>query len=273
MNTSVVLCTYNRAHLLKRSLLCYTKQTLKDFELIILDDNSGDDTEELVNSFKDKLNVKYLKLTDKKPDEWRDAACIINRGIKMSKGDFIYITHPEVMICFDCLERFNKVLKDKHRAFGNSRTYYMTVDLQKKIDTADWVNDFFSVRKLPGFYTDEPLYKEEDLEFLNAECTTKFTEVTEKWYSWVFGGMTRSGWKHMGGLNEYRTWGSVDLDFMQRRKSFGIDTVTPKDIFVIHQNHDNPVGKFKPTKRSMKTLLDEVKEKFDKKVNFLEGME
>jgi len=271
--TSVVLCTYNRAHLLKRSLICYTKQTLKDFELIILDDNSQDETEELVKGYKDKLNIIYIKLEDKKADEWRDAACIINRGIKLGDGNYIYITHPEVMPCFDCLEKFNAVLKENHRAFVNSRTYYMTFSLQEKIDTADWQSDFYNIKKTPGFYDEEPLYQEEDLEFLNKECTTKFAETTETWHTWVFGGMTRKTWKYMGGLNEYRTWGSVDVDFMQRRQTFGVNTLTPKDVFVIHQNHDSPFDKFTPTKRSMKTLLDEVQEKYDKKIDFLEGME
>jgi glycosyltransferase involved in cell wall biosynthesis len=270
-HTSVVLCTYNRAHLLKNSLVCYDKQTMKNFELIILDDNSQDETEELVLSYSDKLNVKYIKLQDKDPDEWRDAGAIINRGIKISKGEFIYITHPEVMISFDCLEKMNLYIKDN--LFVNSRTYYLTAKKQEELDNVDWPGNFYSIRHIKDFYDDDPLYKEQDLTFLNRECTTRFAESVEIWLSWVFGGMTRKTWKDFGGLNEYKEWGAVDVDFMDRRVSLGISTVTPTDVFVVHQNHDIPRGKFKPTEKSLISIRNAVKRNYNKKINFLEDME
>jgi glycosyltransferase involved in cell wall biosynthesis len=269
--TSVVLCTYNRAHLLKNSLICYEKQTMKNFELIILDDNSQDETESLVLSYRDRLNITYIKLQDKSPDEWRDAGAIINRGIKISKGEYIYITHPEVMICFDCLEKMNSYMKDN--IFVNSSTYYLTVRKQEELHSVDWESEFYNIRHIKGFYDDEPLYKELDLAFLNRECTPSFTDTVEVWLSWVFGGMTRKTWKNFGGLNEYKEWGAVDVDFIDRRLSPGIATVTPADVFVLHQNHDRPFGTFKPTDKSLVTIRDAVKKNYSKKINFLEDME
>ena len=241
--TSVVLCTYNRAHLLKRSLVCYEKQTLKDFELLILDDNSQDETEELVMSYKDKLNIVYMKLTDKKPDEWRDAASIINRGIKKTTGEYIYITHPEVMLCFDGLKKMNAVLNENPEAFVNSRTYYLTPLMQEQIDSINWQEDFYNIRKLPNFYEiyelNEFLYydKDEFCHLLNKNFDKNYKEYTfpftslvaegvEVWETWVFGGMKRKAWKNLGGLNEYRIWGTVDIDFMHRRRNLGIPTIS-----------------------------------------------
>jgi len=271
--TSVVLCTYNRAHLLKRSLVCYTKQNLKRFELVILDDASEDETAELVESYKDRLNIKYVKLEDKKPGEWRDAGAIINRGIKMTSGEYIYITHPEVMPCFDCLKKFNKALRENPESYVNSRTYYLTRNIQEKLDTVDWESDFYNVRKIPGFYDEDPLYKEKEMEIFNTICTTKYAEIDPVWRSWVFGGMTRIAWKAFGGLNEFNEWGSVDLDFMERRFREGMETISPMDVFVIHQNHDAPAGKFKPTVRTFNYALQVATERYHKKKNFLEDME
>ena len=60
---------------------------------------------------------------------------------------------------------------------------------------------------------------------------------------------------------------------MNRRHSTGLKTLTPKNIFVVHQNHDEAKGKFKPTERSFKNLCDDVKKQYDKKVNYLKDME
>ncbi|MEW6042594.1 MAG: hypothetical protein AB1633_13840, partial [Elusimicrobiota bacterium] len=169
--------------------------------------------------------------------------------------------------------RMNEELLKTPEVFVNSRTYYMTPGMQKEIDDIDWEGNFYNIRNIKDFYKEEPLYKEQNLQFLNEQCTTKYAETTEDWLSWVFGGMTRKKWKEFGGLNEYRRWGSVDMDFMERRKEYGIITVTPKDVYVIHQNHDEPVGLFRPTKRSLQLLVDEVKRNYDKKINFLEDME
>ncbi|MDQ7821718.1 MAG: glycosyltransferase [Candidatus Eremiobacteraeota bacterium] len=272
-SASVVLCTYNRAHLLKNSLVTYKKQTTRDFELIILDDGSEDDTESLVRSFSGDLAIRYERLSDKKPGEWRDAGAIINRGIIMSQGEFVYITHPEVMVCFDCIENANSALRENENAYFNARVYYMTPHLQKRLETIDWQSDFYQVRTMENFYRDSP----DGEEYLgmtgNQYYTPKIVETIECWESWVFGGMTRRAWKKFGGLNESPHWGTVDYDFQQRRRMNRWKTVSPRDIYVIHQNHDTKVGKFEPTKRNRDSMLADALDKYGKKRNFLKDME
>lgn len=271
---SVALCTYNRAHLLKRSLVTYSKQTTRDFELIVLDDGSEDDTESLVNSFSDKITIRYVRLSDKKAGEWRDAGAIINRGILMSKGEFVYVTHPEVMICYDCIENCNRALRENENAYLNARCYYMTRRLQKGLEKIDWESDFYNVKKIKHFYDAEPQYVTENLELTIQQCCDpKVAETIDVWDSWVFGGMTRQAWKKFGGLNESPHWGTVDYDFMQRRRLTHWKTISPMDVFVIHQNHDVKVGKFTPTPRNRDSMLADALEKYGKKKNFLKDLE
>ncbi len=61
---AVVMGTYNRAHLLVRSLTAYTYQTGRpeDFVLIIFDDGSTDFTREICAQFSKRLNIDYIRL-------------------------------------------------------------------------------------------------------------------------------------------------------------------------------------------------------------------
>lgn len=85
---SVVMPTYNRAHLLGKAIKSILNQTYQDFELIIVDDGSTDKTSEVVKSFKDK-RIRYFRQTKTFPIKSQGAAAARNMGIKKAKGKFI----------------------------------------------------------------------------------------------------------------------------------------------------------------------------------------
>ena len=51
---SVVIATHNRADLLNKAVRSILNQTYQDFEIIIIDDASGGDTEQVIKSFNNK---------------------------------------------------------------------------------------------------------------------------------------------------------------------------------------------------------------------------
>jgi len=57
---SCIITTFNRASLLSRAIFSVTNQTYQNVELIIIDDNSSDDTKEIVSGFSDP-RIVYIK--------------------------------------------------------------------------------------------------------------------------------------------------------------------------------------------------------------------
>jgi len=58
---SVIIPTYNRAHLISRAIASVLNQTYPNFELLIVDDGSTDNTGAVVASFADP-RISYYKL-------------------------------------------------------------------------------------------------------------------------------------------------------------------------------------------------------------------
>ncbi|MEO9005177.1 MAG: glycosyltransferase family A protein [Ginsengibacter sp.] len=81
---SVIITTYNRAPVLKRALDSLVKQTETDWEAIIIDDGSNDNTAFMVKRYlASNSKIKYLK------QKRQGATLSKNNGIFLSKGKFV----------------------------------------------------------------------------------------------------------------------------------------------------------------------------------------
>ncbi len=78
---SVVIPAYNSAAFLREAIQSVLNQTYSDFEVVVVDDGSTDNTESVVRSFGDR--VSYLKQDN------RGAGAARNHGIKRSKGKYV----------------------------------------------------------------------------------------------------------------------------------------------------------------------------------------
>lgn len=76
---SVITITYNRGDLIHRCIESIQKQTYPNYEHIIVDGNSTDNTKEVVESYADP-HIKYIKLNTKGPEVQMRAGSEIARG-------------------------------------------------------------------------------------------------------------------------------------------------------------------------------------------------
>jgi len=100
---SVIIPTYNRSHLLRVSLdsLCLQDIDRSLFEVVVADDGSTDDTEELVRSYGDKINIKYVF----QEDLGFRAASARNLGILASTGEICVFIDSGVVLHSGCLRQ------------------------------------------------------------------------------------------------------------------------------------------------------------------------
>ena len=80
---SVVVTTYNRAALLPRAVRSVLAQTYEDYELIIVDDCSTDDTPEVIRTFEDS-RIRAVRHADN-----MGQSAAVNTGIRLARGEYI----------------------------------------------------------------------------------------------------------------------------------------------------------------------------------------
>ena len=151
---TVILTSYNHAKYIRETIDSILNQTFKDFELIIWDDASTDDSWEIIQSYKDK-RIKTFR-----NEESKRAIYGINKTIKeISKGKYIAIHHSDDIWELTKLEKQVKFL-DENREYGavftnaqainensgifedKNHMYYSVFD-QPNRSRQEWLNFFF----------------------------------------------------------------------------------------------------------------------------------
>lgn len=110
---SVIIPTYNRAHVLGRSVRSVLDQSYGDFELVIVDDCSTDNTKETVQRLADE-RIRYIRL-DKNSGT---PATPTNRGIEVAQGEYIAVQDSDDEWLPDKLEKQMKAFNDAPAEVG-----------------------------------------------------------------------------------------------------------------------------------------------------------
>ncbi|WP_324667972.1 glycosyltransferase family 2 protein [Geochorda subterranea] len=81
---SVIIPTYNNAHVLPRAIRSVLAQTYSNWELIVVDDGSSDNTAEVMGQFEDP-RIRYIRHDN--PGMGPGAAR--NTGLRLAQGDYV----------------------------------------------------------------------------------------------------------------------------------------------------------------------------------------
>lgn len=104
---SIIIPTFNRASFIDKAINSLLTQTYPSFELIVIDDGSTDNTEEVVKSFIDK-RITYIR----KPNKERAAAR--NSGKQVANGHYLTFFDSDDLLYPHHLETAYNLIKNKN---------------------------------------------------------------------------------------------------------------------------------------------------------------
>ncbi len=122
---SIVMPTYNRARLLPGAIDSILAQTFPDFELIVVDDNSPDETPQVVAGIADP-RIRYVR---NEPNLRLPRA--LNRGFSLARGQYLTWTSDDNFYAPTAIERMVDTLRT-----GEADLVYADYYLFSEVDAA-----------------------------------------------------------------------------------------------------------------------------------------
>ena len=117
MKFSIIVPTYNREKYIIKCIDSVLDQTYDNFEVIIIDDGSTDNTENLVKKYQDK-RIKYFK------NENHGIGYSRNFGINKAKGDYIFFLDSDDYLEENMLEEVLNNIKNHDILIFNYKEIY-----------------------------------------------------------------------------------------------------------------------------------------------------
>ena len=121
---SIIMPSWNTGNFIKESIDSVVSQTYKNWELIIVDDCSTDNTDEVVSIYSDQ-RIKYLK-----NEKNSGAALTRNRAIREAKGEWIAFLDSDDLWAPEKLEKMIAFMMENNYSFAYHE--YEKIDEESK---------------------------------------------------------------------------------------------------------------------------------------------
>ena len=153
MKYSFIIPVYNRPDEVDELLDSLTRQTIRDFEVVVVEDGSSVPCKEVVDKYAARLTIHYYNKANSGPGQTR------NYGVERANGEYMLILDSDCILPEKYLEMVEADLqRQKADAFGGpDRAHESFTDVQKAINYA--MTSFFTTggirggkKKLDKFY-------------------------------------------------------------------------------------------------------------------------
>ena len=166
IKVSVIIPVYNVEKYIERCLESVIHQTLKEIEIIIINDGSSDSTSKKIEKFLGDNRVIYIKTENKGQSAAR------NKGLQIAKGEYVGFVDSDDYIDLDFYEKLYKRIKETNsdiaaasivRHHGTFEKWRVNYDLNK---TTTDKNEMFKLVKYPDqSYVWNKIYKKVTFSF------------------------------------------------------------------------------------------------------------
>jgi glycosyltransferase involved in cell wall biosynthesis len=234
---SIIISTYNQPDWLQRCLWGYARQDRDDFELVIADDGSRDETRQRIEAMRPELPFALQHVWQE--DDGFQKCRILNKAIVAARSDYVIVSDG------DCVPRADFVsqhlrLREPGRFLGGGycklpRALSHAID-RPVIDRGDhcrlaWLRAHgLPLKKVSLKLWAQPGWREK---LLNAVTPTE-----PRW-----AGNNASGWKadleRVNGFDERMTYGGEDLELGDRLENIGVRGKQIRfSAICVHLDHD-----------------------------------
>lgn len=253
-NISVVISTYNSPEWLQKVIWGYNTQTYRNFEMVIADDGSSQETIDLIESMKKEVFYPIIHVWHE--DNGFQKTQILNKAILACSTDYIMMSDGDCIPRPDFVEQHIKFREEGR--FLSGGYHKLPMELSKKITKEDiYADSCFTLSWLkkngmkPSFKNNKITAKGLVGDLLNAITPTK--------PSW--NGHNASAWKkdllEINGFDERMQYGGEDRELGERLVNKGI---VPKQIrySAVCLHLDHPRGYVKPEMLKINAEIREV---------------
>jgi len=206
-NFSIIVPVYNRPDEADELLKSLTEQTVKNFELVLVEDGSDKPSTDAVNKYKSQIDINYIS---NKPNTGRSDTR--NVGMQHAKGNYFVFFDSDCVIPPNYFEVLGKYLEDDYAdCFGGPDNAHESFsDVQKAINYA--MTSFWTTGGIRGGK-------------VNME---KFVPRTFNM------GFSREVYLAVGGFNQHIDYGE-DMDMSARIRKSGFSIKLYHNAFVYHK--------------------------------------
>lgn len=235
---SVVLINKNRGFSLKPAIEAVLRQLKADDELIVVDDNSSDDSVSILEDYLDEI-TKLIRISS-----GGNRSKVRNTGAKQAKNEIIIFVDGDVIIGPNNINKVRKlhencdVIGTNGVVFGNDcDAQQFEIVTQMSVDEyAEKLNENFDVLYDYESFFDYRYFNDQYLQDTSKNWTHYFTS---------FASVKKEAFEQIGGFDEnIRSWGSEDIEMAYRLNQYG-KIIVDKSIVSFHWAHDkNPFDNF-----------------------------
>jgi len=164
---SVILPNYNHARYLKRRIQSIISQSYERFELIILDDCSSDDSQQIILKYANQdKRIRTFFNEHNSGSTFRQW----HKGLSFATGEYVWIAESDDFAETNFLAELVPLMeRDKSIALGYSNSNVVDENDQSDGTTADWKNNSFQTQRWNYDFITEGL--EELTSYLSRTCT------------------------------------------------------------------------------------------------------
>jgi GT2 family glycosyltransferase len=122
LKVSLIICAYNEEKYIANCLSALLGQTFEDFELVLVDDHSTDDTGNIIRNFHDD-RIRYVR-NERRLGHVKS----MNRGLGLCDGEYVFLTGADCVAVKDWIEQGLKTMEAEDCAAVEGVIYYVSKD-------------------------------------------------------------------------------------------------------------------------------------------------